>query len=195
MRIVMDELSRLDPVNQARYRENSQALLIKLTRQDEDLKSELAGVKGAPYLVFHDAYQYFESHYGLNAIGSVTVSPNQMPGVKRLSELRNKIRNSKVRCIFSEPQFEPKLVEMLIEGSSAKSGVLDPLGSKLSPSTDAYFVLLRNLATSLTRCPVPMINIIGWDELIPADFHLEKLLKDSGVDELADISDDDPARE
>jgi len=152
IRIFMDELSRLDPANQATYRKNAQALLEKLAHQDKELKSELAGVKGIPYMVFHDAYQYFETHYGLNAIGSIAVSPEKTPGAKRLSELRTKIRDSKVRCIFSEPQFQSKLADTLIEGSSAKSGVLDPLGIELPLGPDAYFALLRNLSTSLTQC-------------------------------------------
>ncbi|MET0092442.1 MAG: zinc ABC transporter substrate-binding protein [Sedimenticola sp.] len=152
VRIMMDELSRLDPTNKTRYRKNAQALLNKLARQDKELKSELAEVNAIPYMVFHDAYQYFEVHYDLKAIGSITVSPEQTPGAKRLSELRRKIRNLEVRCIFSEPQFEPRLVDMLIEGSNAKSGVLDPLGAELTPGPEAYFKLLHNLASSLTQC-------------------------------------------
>ena len=104
------------------------------------------------FIVFHDAYQYFEERFDVSAIGSITVSPEVMPGAERVSELRRKIMDLSATCVFSEPQFEPKLVETLVEGTGAGTGVLDPLGASLEKGSELYFELLRNMASSLKKC-------------------------------------------
>jgi zinc transport system substrate-binding protein len=104
-----------------------------------------------PYLAFHSAYQYFETAYGLNAVGSVTIDPDRKPGAKGISEIRNRIKETGAKSVFSEPQFESSLVQTLIEGTGATTGVLDPLGSDLEQGPEAYFTLLNNLADNLVK--------------------------------------------
>jgi zinc transport system substrate-binding protein len=103
-------------------------------------------------VVFHDAYQYLEQRYGLNAVGSVVLDPEQRPGAKRVVEIQARIRDRGVRCVFSEPQFQPALVKTVIAGSNARSGTLDPLGAEIPPGPDAYFQLLEGLADALRAC-------------------------------------------
>ena len=102
--------------------------------------------------MFHDAYQYFERRYGLNAVGSVTLSPEVRPGAKRLHEIRSKLLRSKAACIFSEPQFESKLVATVVRGTEARTGLLDPVGAGLPQGPMAYDTLMRNLAGSMIAC-------------------------------------------
>ena len=142
-------VSRIDPDRQAVYRQNAERLLQKLDELDRRLAAKLAPVKEVPYLVFHDAYQYFEAAYGLNAVGSVTIDPERKPGIKRLLEMREKIKRLNARCVFSEPQFEPKLVATIIEGTGASRGELDPLGAQLPAGQESYFQLMEQLANDL----------------------------------------------
>ena len=103
--------------------------------------------------MFHDAYQYFERRYNLNGVGSVVLNPEQRSGAKRIADIQARIRDLKVRCVFSEPQFQPALVETVIEGSQARRGILDPEGgSELPAGPDAYFQLLQNLSSALRNC-------------------------------------------
>ena len=149
---ITHELEEADPANREKYEANAKRLMARLDALDEELKSKLETLKGAPYIVFHDAYQYYEKRYGLNAIGSVTISPENKPGAARLVEIRKKVRDTKSICVFSEPQFEPKLVRVVMEGTGAGTGVLDPLGAHIPAGEDAYFTLLRNMAKSLNTC-------------------------------------------
>jgi zinc transport system substrate-binding protein len=142
-------LAEIDPVHQQQYRENAARLKMRLDELHAQLKVKLAPVKHVPYLVFHDAYQYFEAAYGLNAAGSITIDPERKPGVRRVREIRGKIKELDVRCVFSEPQFESKLVATVIEGSGARTGVLDPLGAALPAGPESYFLLLNGLADNL----------------------------------------------
>ena len=149
---ITHELEDADPANRKKYEANEKRLMARLDALHEELKSTLAPLKGAPYIVFHDAYQYFEKRYGLNAVGSVTFSPERKPGAARLVAIRKKVRDTKSICVFSEPQFQPKLVKVVMEGTGAGTGVLDPLGADIPAGEDAYFTLLRNMAKSLRTC-------------------------------------------
>ena len=88
----------------------------------------------------------------MNAIGSVSLSPEKKPGTARLVEIRKKIKNTKSICVFTEPQFQPELVKVVMEGTGAGTGVLDPLGADIPAGEDAYFTLMHNMAKSLKGC-------------------------------------------
>jgi zinc transport system substrate-binding protein len=117
-----------------------------------EIDTVLEPVKGRGYVVFHDAYQYFETRFGVSAIGSITVSPEVLPGAERVAKLQNKVRDLGATCVFSEPQFEPKLVVTITENTNAGTGVLDPLGTSINDGPDLYFTLIRNMAASLKNC-------------------------------------------
>ena len=152
VRQVTDALAQIDSANAERYRENRLALLLRLQQLDAELAEELLPARGVPYIVFHDAYHYFEQRYELNAVGSVSINPERAPGARHVHELRDKIIRLQARCLFAEPQFKPKLLQTLAEGSSVKIGQLDPLGSDLPPGPDAYFQLMRRLSHDLLTC-------------------------------------------
>jgi zinc transport system substrate-binding protein len=155
VRIAVARLSALDPGDAVRYAANGAAQERRLDALDAVLRHHLAGVRGVPFVVFHDAYQYFERRYGLYAIGSITVNPEHLPSAQRIEAIRRKLTQLGAACVFSEPQFEPRLVETVIAGTRARTGVLDPEGTALAPGSDLYFTLMQGLADSLVRCLVP----------------------------------------
>jgi zinc transport system substrate-binding protein len=145
-------LSQKDPSNAAAYAANAEALKEKLAALEAEIAATLEPVKGKGFIVFHDAYQYFEKRFGVTAAGSITVSPEVMPGAKRLEQVRDKVKELGATCVFSEPQFEPRLVSVVIEGTGARTGVLDAEGGTEAGGPDQYFQLLRNMAKSLRDC-------------------------------------------
>lgn len=145
-------LAEKDPANAETYNRNLASLNDKLAALDKELAETVAPIKDKPFIVFHDAYQYFEHHYGVLAAGSITVSPETLPGAERLTQIRDKVKTLSATCVFAEPQFEPKLVNVVIEGTPAKSGTLDPEAATLDPGPDLYFTLMKSIATSLRDC-------------------------------------------
>lgn len=141
-----------DPANALTYEANQKALDDRLDALDAEIVATVAPVKDKPFIVFHDAYQYFERRYGVRVAGSITVSPETIPGAERVSEIHGKLADLGATCVFAEPQFEPKLVNVVIEGTSAKSGVLDPEAATLPQGPDLYFDLMRGIASSLKTC-------------------------------------------
>ena len=145
-------LVQLDPERASVYRENEAALQSRLRRLDEELKEAFAPVRARGFIVFHDAWQYLDTRYGLRALGSVTVNPDQAPGAARLVEIRETIADAEATCVFAEPQFEPRLVRTLVDGTGARIGTLDPLGAALEDGPDLYFDLMRANAQTFRDC-------------------------------------------
>ena len=145
-------LIKADPLNIQAYKGNAVSMNRHLDKLITEVDAELGPVKGKPYVVFHDAYQYFENRFGMTSVGSITVSPEVLPGAKRVKVLREKIKSLNATCVFSEPQFEPKLIATVIENTSAGAGVLDPLGASINVGPEMYFTLIRNMSKSLKEC-------------------------------------------
>ena len=105
---ITNQLSKIDKDNASTYKANSKKVIKDLDGLIKEVKNEIN--KDASFVVFHDAYQYFEKRFGLNVIGALTVNPDVMPGAEQLSEIREVIDHEKAKCIFSEPQFNPNII-------------------------------------------------------------------------------------
>nr|WP_068003374.1 zinc ABC transporter substrate-binding protein [Pseudovibrio axinellae] len=154
--VMLDEiaktLSKADPENAAKYAANAQAEEARINKLSKSLKVELENNHDKPFVVFHDAYRYFEEAYDLNAVGSVTVSPEVLPGARRLSQVRQKLESLGASCVFSEAQFNPKMVAVLKEGTGVKTAELDPLGSNLQAGPQLYTDLLKQMGRTINEC-------------------------------------------
>jgi len=144
-------LARIDPARTALYRSNAARLKARLTTLNQELRRQLAGIGGG-YAVFHDAYRYLEQQFALQSAGVVTTHPERSPGAAHLHELRRELADKQVRCLFSEPQFQPRLVAMLSEGLPIRHAVLDPLGADIPPGPEAYPQLMRAMVQALVGC-------------------------------------------
>lgn len=145
-------LGKADPANAPRYAANLAALNEQLDGLATELATTVAPVRDKPVVVFHDAYQYFEKQFGINVVGSITVSPESLPGAARISEIHEKLKALDAACVFAEPQFEPKLVDVVVEGTAARTGTLDPEAATLTEGPELYFQLMRGIAGSLSDC-------------------------------------------
>lgn len=145
-------LERVDPGNADRYRANAEMLLGRLRALDRSLRARLEPLQDRPFIVFHDAYQYFERRYGLRSEGAVALDVEISAGARRTREIRERIVDLGVRCVFSEPQFQSSLVPVLLEDTGAVARELDPLGADIEPGPEAYFRLLNGLADAFHEC-------------------------------------------
>lgn len=143
------------PERAALYRSNADAAKSRIDQLTTDITTELAPVSSRPYVVFHDAYQYFEKRFGLVVAGSITVNPEIPPSGQRLAKLREKINKLGATCVFGEPNFDAKVIATVIEGSAARGGTLDPEGASLPPGPGLYENLMRNLAAGIKGCLAP----------------------------------------
>ena len=147
---ITNQLSKIDKDNSSVYKANSKKLLKDLDGLIKEVKNEIN--KDASFVVFHDAYQYFEKRFGINVIGALTVNPDVMPGAEQLSEIREVIEHEKAKCIFSEPQFNPNIINSIASDTGVKTGVLDPLGANINKGKEMYFQLIKDMSSSLKDC-------------------------------------------
>lgn len=145
------ELARLDPDNAATYAANAAAGQAELVALEAELAARMAPLAGTGFVVFHDAYQYFEQRFGLQAAGAISLSDASAPSAARIAELQKAVRDLNVACVFSEPQFDAGLIETVFEGQ-ARIGVLDPLGQDLTPGAGLYAAMLRQMGDAFETC-------------------------------------------
>jgi len=152
LRTIPEILAGADPENAETYRTNGRLAVERIEALTRALGEQLASVRSIPYVVFHDAYQYFETRFGLNLVGAISRGDADRPGAARIATIRDRVRDSKAVCVFAEPQFEPKLVDAVTAGSGARKGVLDPIGANLQPGPELYPTLMRQMAAALVDC-------------------------------------------
>ncbi|PKQ12866.1 MAG: zinc transporter [Alphaproteobacteria bacterium HGW-Alphaproteobacteria-1] len=145
-------LSAADPDNAGTYFANAVAGRNELAALRAEINGILEPVRGRNFIVFHDAYQYFETAFEFFASGAISLSDATRPSPARIAEIQARVAEQNVTCVLSEPQFAPGIVAAVMDGSEAKTGVLDPLGSDLVPGPALYGNVLRNLAKALADC-------------------------------------------
>ena len=139
-----------DQKNASVYKDNLKNANKDLDKLVKQVKSELN--KDFKSIVFHDAYQYFEKRFKVNVLGAFTVNTDVLPGAEQLKEVREIIEHDKVTCVFSEPQFNPDIINAVAKDMNISTGVLDPLGATLTPGKNLYFDLIKNMSKSFKGC-------------------------------------------
>jgi zinc transport system substrate-binding protein len=150
--VIAETLAAEDPAHADQYRANAEAARAELADLSAEMRATLAPVSDVPFIVFHDAYQYFEHRFDLNTVGAISLSDASDPGPAHLDRIRSVVREHDVQCVFAEPQFNPQLVETVLDGTDARTGVLDPLGSDIPAGEAFYARLLEALGERLKGC-------------------------------------------
>lgn len=152
---IADTLELVDAGNASVYRRNETAAHAGLDALIAELEETLDPVRSVPFIVFHDAYGYFEARFGVEAAGAVTLGDADHPGARRISKIRRMIGKTAPVCAFTEPQFPERTVDMVLNGFATKRGQLDPLGAGLDAGPALYAAMMRGMAKSLRDCLAP----------------------------------------
>ena len=147
---ISHELSEIDPDNAAKYEQNADKMVASLKNLISEVDSTIS--KDASFVVFHDAYQYFENRFGVSSAGALTLNPDVLPGAKQIDAIQDLIQDDNIKCIFSEPQYNPKIIETLAADMNISTGVMDPLGAFIDQGPEMYNQLILNIANSLKDC-------------------------------------------
>ena len=151
-RAIVKTLVEADPAHGSSYEANAARRVASLEALDRKIAAQVAPLRGKGYIVFHDAYPYFETRYGLTPVGAVTVAPDRPVGPRRIAELHAALASGQAVCIFREPEFPPALIATLTGDTKARVGLLDPVGATLKPGPTLYDALIENLARGLRGC-------------------------------------------
>ena len=150
LNVMAKNMKMMDKKNSSKYDANLKKANTKIDSLVSEINKNIN--KNAKYVVFHDAYQYFEKRFGLKTLGALTVNTDVLPGAEQLKDIRKVIKKENAKCIFSEPQFNPKIIKAIAKDTNITTGVLDPLGADIKNNKNLYFKLLKNLSSSLRKC-------------------------------------------
>lgn len=149
---IHDRLLELMPQKKDKLDANLRQFEDQLAQTDKNLVKMLTPVQGKGYFVFHDAYGYFEKHFGLSPLGHFTVNPEIQPGAQRLHQIRTQLVEQKAVCVFAEPQFRPAVINAVAKGTNVRSGTLDPLGTGIELGKGSYGNFLTALSNQYVSC-------------------------------------------
>ena len=152
LEVIAGRLSAVDPVNSGAYLANAASGRAAIEALMDEVDATLDPVRGRAFIVFHDAYQYFETDFDVSASGAISISDASDPSPARIAEIRGQIAEQGVDCVLAEPQFNPGLVATVLRGSDAQMGIVDPLGADLELGAELYPQLIRNLSNALAEC-------------------------------------------
>lgn len=150
---IKEELIKVYPKYKKDFVKNAKNYTKKLIKLDKKIKNKLKNTKNKGYFVFHDAYQYFEKDYNLNALGAITFKPGTSLSPKAIKDIKHKIKHLDGSCVFYEPQFSNTAIKNIFKNDiKVKIMELDPLGSNIENGEKLYFKLLKNLTRNLNKC-------------------------------------------
>lgn len=149
---IADTLIILAPQHAKQIAKNRDHAVVRLAALEAELAQKLKSFHSTPFIVFHDAFQYFEHRFKLNAVGAITLHPEAPPSAKRLSEIRKQIEAKHAKCVFSEPQFNARRIATIVEDTGAAIGELDPVGTDIKPGPAAYDEMMHKLAEAFIAC-------------------------------------------
>ena len=149
---IAGQLSAVDPDNAGAYFANAAAGRAEIEVLMGDVTAILDPLRNGRFIVFHDAYQYFEQDFNFPASGALSISDASDPSPARIAEIRDRIAEQGIDCVLAEPQFNPGLIATVLDGTDAQTGILDPIGSDLEPGSALYPDMIRNLAKALASC-------------------------------------------
>ena len=150
--VIATELSKIDPENTDIYFDNVSQGKTDIDAVISEIDATLATFRGTNFIVYHDAYQYFERRFDVLAAGSISMGDVSDPSPARIAEIRQTVEELDMTCVFSEPQFNPELIATVVDGTKARARVIDPLGTHLTLGADFYLNLLRNIAQTMASC-------------------------------------------
>ncbi|MAV82046.1 MAG: zinc ABC transporter substrate-binding protein, partial [Pelagibacteraceae bacterium] len=149
---ISHELSELDPENKDKYKANANKTIVGLDKLINDVNKSLSKDVKYKYIVFHDAYQYFEKRFDITSAGALTLNPDVLPGAQQIKDIQKLIKEKNIKCIFSEPQYNPKIIETLANDTNITTGIMDPLGAYLDKGIPMYNELIMNISDSVKQC-------------------------------------------
>jgi len=150
--VIAAHLSEIDPKNKETYKTNAAVGQKDITDLATDISKTLSGVQGRSFIVYHDAFQYFENDFNFTAAGAISPSDAAPVSPARIAAIRSMIEKEGIDCILSEPQYSQGLIQSVSSGTEVNLGIIDAIGAGITIGPDLYNTLMRNMAKTFADC-------------------------------------------
>jgi zinc transport system substrate-binding protein len=147
---ILQGLQKADPKNASGYQTNADRYLAELQKLDAEFAEQLSLLQPKNLITFHEAFPYLAKRYGLNYLGFIEQFPEKAPSPKELSALVDIIKRQKVKVLFAEGGYEPKLLKTIAQQTGAIVAQLDTLEVG-APLATAYLDRMRSNLAALKK--------------------------------------------
>ena len=137
-----------DPGHRAVYEANLENYLKELAALDQEIRERVKTWRLREYVSFHPAYTYFARRYGLKEVGVMELAPGREPTPRHLQKVIKAIKHYDIKVVFAEPQFNPRVAEVVAQEAGVKVLMLDPVGGRPPYGSD-YLQMMRHNLTAL----------------------------------------------
>ena len=150
---IAGQLAEMSPEHADAFRANAEAGQARIAEMRAEVEAILAPVQDRGFVVYHDAYGYLATAFGLNVLGAITLGDAAAPGAARLSAIRASLVESGAVCIFPEVNHPDAYISLVTGDADLRVGApLDPAGVMLEPGADTYVTLMINMAQTIADC-------------------------------------------
>lgn len=148
-KVVKEALIAKDPWHTEDYQENYSKFTNNIDKAIKEITKLNKLVKYKPYIVTHDAYNYFEYYFNLpEPLATLTDAYHNNMGGKSVQNLLDLTHNNKEIRIIVDPQAKAKF----LNNTNLKVCIIDPMLSNQRPAFGAYKEGLIILAQQFKNC-------------------------------------------
>ena len=150
--VLAEQLSAIDPANEARYLQNLATFRAELQLIRESVVQRLQPYLDRPYAVYHDAFQYFEQEFGLSHQLVIANSDEIQPGVRKLMSLRDAFASQELSCLMEDVTSQESTINTALGRVQLNRIKADTTGQNLTSSPRAYIQLINDLGLAFAQC-------------------------------------------
>jgi ABC-type Zn uptake system ZnuABC Zn-binding protein ZnuA len=151
---ILEALVRLAPAERNYFEVNRKRFLGQLDERLKGWLRAMAPLKDTRVVVFHESWPYFAQRFGLIIVAAVEPTPGIPPSPSYLASLIQKMRDSGIRLLITEPYSSASVVKQLATQSGARIVTLIPSVGGDSAASD-YLSLFDLNIKRLSQAAAP----------------------------------------
>jgi zinc transport system substrate-binding protein len=141
---ICEGLKQIDPENDEYYETNRDAYLTELESLHSDIVAGLDAVQNRVFMVYHPSFGYFAKEYDLEMVP--VEEEGKEPTAAGLARLIDQAVERDISVVFTSPQFNPQMAQVIADGIGGTVVSVDPLARNY---IDSMRVLLSELVQAL----------------------------------------------
>ncbi|MEE1027786.1 MAG: zinc ABC transporter substrate-binding protein [Agathobacter sp.] len=134
---IASELARINPKNSEKYNDNAKKYDDKLARLQEKQDELKALASGKNIIIFHEAYEYVASDYGMNVCYTMDLDEERQVSAGEVAEVIDEINENNVSLILAEELYGKNMGDTVLKEADVKVVYIDAL-NRGDYSLDSY---------------------------------------------------------
>jgi zinc transport system substrate-binding protein len=149
VKTIANHLSKIDANHAEIYQNNAENYGQVLTQLHQRMQQAMQPYQHRGVVTFHDAFPFLFDSLSLDLVGVLQLEPGINPSPRELEQLTNMLSQVKGVAVFSEPQYDDKLMKQIAESTGKTVFVLNPVTNGADKKEAYVEIMEKNLETLL----------------------------------------------